>query len=464
MRRFWLSVVAIVVLGACGGGAEPEGNTGGAGGATAAPAGDGGGGGSTGDVVNRQPPGQAAVSVDGQEFTFTTPGGIACSVTDEEWSFSFIIGDNEVTVGGGATNDDGEWWGSLSLRVVADDRTTEYVAKLVDNPAAVAVDGDSVSYAGPVDEVPAGSAGRAPAADRRRRRSLHGDLRRLAADTRPARDRQLRAPTSRRAARSGTPVRDRAPQSRPRPRPTARAGTCSRSVAQRAGRRPPAPRRRIAYTTRRSPTRRRQNGPSRAGRHRAAVGRVRARGSGRAGALSRAGGSFRSWRWAAGASSTRQGRSLTPTGASPRFLTRLRAVRRARLGGVSPEELVGRDAAVALVLGERLGGSRRVLRLLQPLEPPGERLVHDLAHASVGPRGLHLHGAVELRIEVDGHLHSASIPACWVAGDSPAARAVVTPYHARWSMESRGCSGMQPSSRIRRNSERELPSSGHVRW
>jgi hypothetical protein len=164
MRRFWLSVAAIVVLGACGGGAEPEGTAGGggAGGATAAPASDGGGAGSTGEVVNRQPPGQGFVSVDGQEFTFTTRGGIDCTVTDEEWSFSFIIGDNEVTVGGGATNDDGEWWGSLSMRVVADDGTTEYVAKLLDNPNGIAVDGDSVSYAGPVEKYPPAPPGELP--------------------------------------------------------------------------------------------------------------------------------------------------------------------------------------------------------------------------------------------------------------------------------------------------------------
>jgi hypothetical protein len=152
MRRLWIPVVAMIMLGACGGGAEPEGATGGTGGATAAPAGDQGGAGSTGDVVNPQPPGQAAASVDGQEFTFNTPGGLACSVTDEEWVFSFIIGDNEVTIGGGATNDGGDWWGSLSLRVVGDDGTTEYVAKLLDNPTGIAVDGDSVSYSGPMEK------------------------------------------------------------------------------------------------------------------------------------------------------------------------------------------------------------------------------------------------------------------------------------------------------------------------
>lgn len=157
MRRFWLAIAAMVMLGACGGGAEPEGgaggaDAGGAGAATAAPAGAGGGAGSSGDVVNRQPAGQAAASVDGLEFTLTTPGGLACNVTDEEFSFSFIIGDNEVTMGGGATNDDGEWWGSLSLRVVADDGTTEYVAKLLDNPTRIAVDGSSVSYAGPMEK------------------------------------------------------------------------------------------------------------------------------------------------------------------------------------------------------------------------------------------------------------------------------------------------------------------------
>ena len=73
-------------------------------------------------------------------------------MTDEEFSYSYIIGDNEVTIGGGASIRGGQWFGSLSMRVAADDGTSEYVAKLNDNPGAVAIDGDSVSYAGPMDK------------------------------------------------------------------------------------------------------------------------------------------------------------------------------------------------------------------------------------------------------------------------------------------------------------------------
>jgi len=157
MRRLWLPIASMIILGACGGsGAETDGSvddsTAGGGGGTAVATPGGGGTGSTGAVANRQPPGQGAATVDGQEFTFNTPGGVACKVTDEEFSFSYIIGDNEITIGGGASIQNGQWFGSLSMRVTADDGTTEYVAKLNDNPGAVAIDGDSVSYAGPMDK------------------------------------------------------------------------------------------------------------------------------------------------------------------------------------------------------------------------------------------------------------------------------------------------------------------------
>jgi hypothetical protein len=60
----------------------------------------------------------------------TVPGGLRCTVTGQEFSFSFIQGDNEVVPCGGATGSDGEWLGSLAMRVVRADGTTEYVAKL----------------------------------------------------------------------------------------------------------------------------------------------------------------------------------------------------------------------------------------------------------------------------------------------------------------------------------------------
>jgi hypothetical protein len=152
MRRLLLPVASMLLVGACGG-ADPQESADGGGGdamTPAATAASGGGGGSSGSVVNPQPPGQGAASVDGVEQTFTTPGGVACRTSAEEWSFSYIIGDNEVTMGGGASIQGGQWFGSLSMRVVTDDGTTEYAAKINDNPDAVAVDGNSVSYSGPM--------------------------------------------------------------------------------------------------------------------------------------------------------------------------------------------------------------------------------------------------------------------------------------------------------------------------
>jgi hypothetical protein len=147
----------MLILAACGGGADVETATREPGGGVAAPtsAGDdssGGGSGDSGAVVNPQPAGQAAASVDGQDLTFNTPGGIACKVSADEFSFSYIIGDNEITMGGGASIQGGQWFGSLSMRMTSDEGTTEYVAKLNDNPGGVAIDGSSVSYSGPMEK------------------------------------------------------------------------------------------------------------------------------------------------------------------------------------------------------------------------------------------------------------------------------------------------------------------------
>jgi hypothetical protein len=152
---FAASVVALLVLASCGGGP------------TNAPASDGpttesageSAGGEDGNVVNPQPPNQGYASVDGLEYSFDTPGGLACEVTDDEFGFSFVIGDNEVNLGGGATISEGEWFGSLTLRIFADNAATEYSAKLIDNPSAIAVDGNSVSYSGPMERFAANDDG-----------------------------------------------------------------------------------------------------------------------------------------------------------------------------------------------------------------------------------------------------------------------------------------------------------------
>jgi hypothetical protein len=111
--------------------------------ATNAPAGGG-------NVVNRQPPGQGYASVDGLEYTFDTTGGLDCETSAEEFSFSYVIGDNEVIMGGGASISGGQWFGNLTLQIFGDNEVTEYVALVVDHPEAIAVDGDSVSYSGPM--------------------------------------------------------------------------------------------------------------------------------------------------------------------------------------------------------------------------------------------------------------------------------------------------------------------------
>jgi len=150
MRRLLLPVVSMAMLAACGGATETDGTGEGSGGGAAAPTTAGGGASSGGQVVDRQPPGTGYASVDGQEYTFTTPGGVACKVSDDEFSFSFIQGDNEVTIGGGGSIQANGWFGSVSMRIISANDSTEYAAQINDNPDAVAVDGSSVSYSGPM--------------------------------------------------------------------------------------------------------------------------------------------------------------------------------------------------------------------------------------------------------------------------------------------------------------------------
>jgi len=111
------------------------------------------------DVVDKQEPGKGIAKVDGLEYTFDTPGGLDCAVSADEFSFSFIIGNNEITLGGGASSTSGEWFGSMSLMIFGEDGVTQYSADLLDNPAGIAVDGISVSYSGPMLRYPPAPAG-----------------------------------------------------------------------------------------------------------------------------------------------------------------------------------------------------------------------------------------------------------------------------------------------------------------
>lgn len=112
---------------------------------------------STGQVVDRQPPGQARAVVDGQEYTFTEPGGIDCEVTEDHYSFSFMIGENEVVVGGSSTFTERDgWFGDFDLTVfnpVGEEVPIIYFPdpNLLINGEGLAIDGNSVSYSGPMN-------------------------------------------------------------------------------------------------------------------------------------------------------------------------------------------------------------------------------------------------------------------------------------------------------------------------
>lgn len=155
MRRTATVMAFLLILAACGGG-DGGGASGdnGAGSDGTAASDDGqkasSGGGS---IVDQQPPGQAKAVVDGQEYTFTEPGAVDCTITAEAITFGFRIGDNEVTLGGGANLYDTGWLGGISVIVFnpeGEDAPIEYFIDLANNGDRIAIDGDSMSYSGPL--------------------------------------------------------------------------------------------------------------------------------------------------------------------------------------------------------------------------------------------------------------------------------------------------------------------------
>ena len=128
--------------------------------------------GSSNEVVNPAPSGQATASVDGQQFTLELPAGLDCSISEEALTFGYSIGDNEVTLGGGANRDDDGWIGSIRLTVANPDSEPgpiSYYPKVGDglfiDGSYIAVDGDSMSYSGPMEKKPANDGTNPPAVD-----------------------------------------------------------------------------------------------------------------------------------------------------------------------------------------------------------------------------------------------------------------------------------------------------------
>jgi hypothetical protein len=134
--------------------------------ADAADAADADGG--SGTITDPQPPGQAYVTVDGAEYTLTEPGALACTLSHESITFSFRVGDNEVTLGAGANQTDGAWFGSIDL-VVADPTgeagPISYFPDLTAHGDRVVVDGVSMAYTGPMRKQPANDGSNPPAVD-----------------------------------------------------------------------------------------------------------------------------------------------------------------------------------------------------------------------------------------------------------------------------------------------------------
>lgn len=147
VKRVVIIGVVAVAMAACGG--DPVEGSGAGDEVASGEAGQAGG--SSGALVSQQPPGQAYASVDGQEFTFDTPGLVDCAIAPDSITFSYVIGDNEVGLAGGANLYEDGWLGDVTLRVLDDDGLpVQYFPEMGAMDAGVAIDGDSFSYSGPM--------------------------------------------------------------------------------------------------------------------------------------------------------------------------------------------------------------------------------------------------------------------------------------------------------------------------
>lgn len=157
LRKTWVLLLTLLLLAlvSCGGEDSGSSNTEGASNDDSPVASTVGGeasGQESDSSVEAAPPGQALVAVDNQEFTFELPGGVACSIGSDEFSFSFRIGDNEVTLGGGGFHSDAGWGGDISMDIPEPEGevgVTTYFIDLTEQGDHLVIDGSSLSYSGP---------------------------------------------------------------------------------------------------------------------------------------------------------------------------------------------------------------------------------------------------------------------------------------------------------------------------
>ena len=157
-RTIGLVLAAVLLLAACSSGSGDD-----------AAVEDGTAGNDTGtdggDAASQSPPGQATASVDGLEYTFDTPGPLACNIEQDTLTFSYIIGDNEVGLAGGANLYDDGWLGSIDLRVANPDNEPgpiTYFADVIAHGDGISIDGASMSYSGPMMKQPANDGSNPP--------------------------------------------------------------------------------------------------------------------------------------------------------------------------------------------------------------------------------------------------------------------------------------------------------------
>lgn len=124
---------------------------------------------SSGDVVDPQPPGQATVSVDGQEFMFDTLGPSDCNIGNDSLSFAFVIEETSATLAAGANLTDDGWQGDIRLGILDEEgRPVAYYLQSAEGlmiQGTIVVDGNSMSFSGPMEMQPPNDGSNPPPVD-----------------------------------------------------------------------------------------------------------------------------------------------------------------------------------------------------------------------------------------------------------------------------------------------------------